>query len=283
MIALLYAAVVLCSISQSTLNKFNKGGDAIRFNFFKGLAACLVFFTVYLLSQEGFHLPTLLYGVAHGVLLAIANQAGYKALHSGPMALTSMIANFSLIIPFLFGIVRFGETPNVAAYFGLALLLAALVFLNLRRRKGEDKRPSLKWAIFTGITMLSNGFCSVVTSAHQRAFPEQFEYGYTAWTTVVCLAIFTLLALTGGKLKKEYRTVRGDLLASGAGIVNTLASFFTVFLAAQSPASILYPLLAATTMLAALLVGRFVFREKLTPFQLTGFALGVASVVLFNL
>ena len=283
MIALLYTAVVLCSISQSTMNKINKRGDAIRFNFFKALSACLVFFTVYLLSREGLHLPTLLYGAAHGVLLAIANQAGYKALHSGPMALTSMVVNFSLVIPFLFGIVRFGETPSLFAYFGLALLLTALIFLNLRRRGGEDKRPSLKWAIFTSATLLANGFCSVVTSAHQRAYPEQFEYGYTAWTTVVCLVIFTVLALAGGKLKNTHRTKRGDLLASGAGIVNTLSSFFTVLLAATSPASILYPLLSATTMLAALIVGRLVFREKLTGFQLTGFVLGVASVVLFNL
>ena len=140
MIPLLYTAVVLCSISQSTLNKFNKGGDAIRFNFFKGLAACLVFFAAYLISREGFHLPTLLYGAAHGVLLAIANQAGYKALHSGPMALTSMVANFSLIIPFTYGVVFLREKPSPLAYVGLALLLTALVFLNLRRRGGEDKR-----------------------------------------------------------------------------------------------------------------------------------------------
>lgn len=283
MIPLLYTAVVLCSISQSTLNKFNKGGDAIRFNFFKGLAACLVFFAAYLISREGFHLPTLLYGAAHGVLLAIANQAGYKALHSGPMALTSMVANFSLIIPFTYGVVFLREKPSPLAYVGLALLLTALVFLNLRRRGGEDKRPSLKWAIFTGITMLANGLCSVVTSTHQSVYPEQFEYGYTAWTTVMCLLIFSVLALVGGKLKKEYRTARGDLLASGAGIVNTLSSFFTVLLAAACSASILYPMLAATTMLAALIVGRTVFREKLTGFQLAGFGLGVASVVLFNI
>ena len=279
-----YFAIVMASVTQSASTKaFNKtGGPSALFNAIKTLSA-FVLFLIISLPAFTFHLPTLLYGAAHGVLLAIANQAGYKALHSGPMALTSMVANFSLIIPFAYGVVFLREKPTVFAYIGLALLLTALVFLNLRRRGGEDKRPSLKWAIFTGITMLANGLCSVVTSAHQSVYPEQFEYGYTAWTTVMCLLIFSVLALAGGKLKKQYRTARGDLLASGAGIVNTLSSFFTVLLAAACSASVLYPMLAATTMLAALIVGRFVFREKLTPFQLTGFALGVGSVVLFNI
>ncbi len=282
MIALLYAAVVLCSISQSTLNKFNKGGDAIRFNFFKGLSGFVVFFAIYLFSGEGFHMPTLLLGALHGCLLAIANQAGYKALHSGPMALTSMLANFSLIIPFLFGVIRLGERPSILAYIGFGLLALALVCLNLRSG-ANDKRPSLKWGIFVLITMLANGFCSVSMTWHQSLYPEQYELGFTAWTVAVCFGIFAVLALLGGKLKKEYHKPRCDLYAGGAGIVNTLASFLTVLLAAMSPATILYPLISATTMLAALVVGRFVFREKLSRYQLIGFAIGVCSVVLLNL
>ncbi len=282
MIAILYAAVVLCSISQSTLNKFNKGGDAVRFNFYKGLSAFLVFFAIFLFSREGFHMQTLLFGAAHGCLLAVANQCGYRALHSGPMALTSLLVNFSLIIPFFFGVIYLGERPSVLAYVGFALLGAALVFLNLRSGKG-GQRPSLKWAVFVVLTMFANGFCSVTMTWHQSLYPEQYEYGFTAWTVLVCFAIFAVLALVGGKLKKEYHRPRCDLYAGTAGLVNTLASFLTVLLAAKSPATILYPLLSATTMLAALLVGRFVFHEKLTRNQLIGFALGVCSVVLLNL
>lgn len=282
MIALLYAAVVLCSISQSTLNKCNKGGDAVRFNFFKGLSAFVVFFGIFLFSAEGFHAPTLLFGAAHGVLLAIANQCGYRALHSGPMALTSLLVNFSLIIPFFFGVLYLGERPSLFAYIGFVLLGAALVFLNLRPGKG-GKRPSLRWGIFVLLTMLANGFCSVTTSWHQRLYPEQYELGFTAWTVLVCFAIFAVLALAGGKLKHKYHKPRCDLYAGTAGLVNTMASFLIVLLAAKSPATILYPLLSATTMLAALFVGRLLFRERLNRNQLIGFAIGICSVVLLNL
>lgn len=283
MIPLLYLAVVLCSASQSTLNKINRGGDAIRFNFFKGLSATVLFVAAFLLSGEDFHLPTLLYGAAQGVLLAVANQAGYRALHTGPMALTSMLVNFSLIIPFLVGLICWSERPSVFAYVGFALLLAALICLNLRGKSGEDKRPSLKWFFFVLCTLVANGGCSVITTMHQRAYPSAYEFGYTAWGVLLSFLIFGVLALAKGKLSSKFRLPRCDLYASGAGIANVLASFFTVLLAAQSPATILYPLLSATTMLAALLIGRFLFREKLTVPQLVGFSLGVLSVVLLNL
>ena len=285
MIAALYIAVVLCATAQSSLNKLNKNGDAVRFNFFKSLAGFLVFFTAYLISREGFHLPTFLFALAEGVLLALANHAGYKALCLGPMALTSMLVKFSLIIPFAFGIFQWGERPTVFAYIGFVLLFCALACLNVRRPQGEREKKSLSlpWAICVTLTLVANGFSSVLASAHQRAYPKSFQLGYTAWSILVCLLIFLALALATGKLKKEHRSLRADALGSSAGVVNTLASFLTLWLAASNPATVLYPLIAVATMLLSLLVGRVLFREKLTAWQLLGFALGVCSVLLLNL
>jgi multidrug transporter EmrE-like cation transporter len=68
-----------------------------------------------------------------------------------------------------------------------------------------------------------------------------------------------------------------------AGVLNGLSNFFTLWLAGLSFATLLFPLISASTMLAALLVGKFFFKEKLTKFQIIGFVLGVTSVILLNL
>ena len=187
MTVLLYAAVVICALSQSTLDKQDRRGDAVRYNFFKALSACIVFFVAFFISHEEFHAPTLYYGMAQGALFALANVAGYTALHSGPMALTSMLVKFSLIIPFLFGVLRLGERPSVFACVGFALLFVALACLNLRRGAKEKKTLSLKWGCFVLLTLLANGFTSVLTSAHQSAYPGAYAWGYTAWATASCL------------------------------------------------------------------------------------------------
>lgn len=283
MTVLLYAAVVLFSLSQSTLDKMDRRGDAIRYNFFKAFAACIVFFLAFWISREGFHTPTLLYGAAQGVLMALASFSGYLALHTGPMALTSMLVKFSLIIPFLFGVIRLRERPSVAACVGFVLLFAALACLNLRRGKQEKRPLSLRWALLVLATLLANGFSSVLTSAHQNAYPGEYAWGYTAWATAACLVLFMIPALCTGRLSRKHTDLRADALACTSGTANTLSSFLTVLLAAAIPATVLYPLISVTMMLGALLVGRFLFREKLSIPQYVGFALGVASVVLLNL
>lgn len=284
MIFCLYAAVVLCATTQSSLNKLNRNGDAIRFNFFKALAGFSVFFVAYLISREGFHLQTFLFALVEGLLLALANQAGYKALCMGPMALTSMLVKFSLIVPFVFGVACWGEKPTVFTYVGFALLFLALTCLSLRRVEGDTKKQlSLAWAICVLLTLLANGFSSVLASMHQRLYPEQFQLGYTAWSTLTCFLIFAVIVFLTGKMRKKYFSLCGDLLGGGAGVVNTLASFLTLWLAASNPATVLYPLIAVSTMLMSFLVGRIFFREKLTAWQCVGFALGICAVVLLNL
>ena len=283
MTAFLYVAVVLCALSQSTLDKLDRRKDAVRYNFFKAFAACIVFFVAFFISREGFHAPTLYYGMAQGALFAVANFAGYQALHKGPMALTSMLVKFSLIIPFLFGVIRLQERPSVAACVGFVLLFAALACLNLRRGSHEKKPLTLPWALLVLATLLANGFTSVLTSAHQNAYPGEYAWGYTAWATASCFVLFLLPALFSGRLSRRCSDLRADALACTSGTANTLSSFLTVLLAAAVPATILYPLLSVAMMLGALLLGRILFREKLSVPQYVGFALGACSVVLLNL
>ena len=97
---LLYLGVVLFSVTQSATTKlFHKGGGSqLAFNAIKALSA-FVLMLVVSLFRFNFHLPTLLFGMAYGVLLCVSMYAGYEALRRGPMALTSMLVSFSIIIP----------------------------------------------------------------------------------------------------------------------------------------------------------------------------------------
>ena len=68
MIPLLYMGVVLGQTVQSSLIKLNnrvQSAGVIRFNFFKALAPTLLFFALMMIKGEGFHLPTMLYGMLY--------------------------------------------------------------------------------------------------------------------------------------------------------------------------------------------------------------------------
>ncbi len=285
MTLLLYLSNVLCASGQSALGKLNgrRGGSNTHFNLAKAIAAVLLF----LLSASfgfDFHVGTLLYGVGYGVFFSVSTVAGLAALTSGPMALTSVVVSFSLVVPCFYGIVFLDERLSPLGAAGLVLLAASLILL---RRKSSGQL-SARWWIFVLLTLLSNGLCSVVQKLHQTAYPKLYQKEFMLWATLVVLLflVFSTLRDRFASRGEEVPTAPSAvplLLGAGAGVLNGGANFVSLLLAASENAVILYPVLGASTAVASFLIGRFFFRERITRTQLLGLALGIAAVVLLKL
>lgn len=282
MTPILYIAIVACSASQSALSKLcgKRGSDPFRFNFYKATFALALFFAAFLITERTIHTESLIYGAVYGATLAISMHCGYTALRIGPLSLTSMLATFSLIIPCLYGAIFLKETVSTPKALGFVFLALALIFLNIKEKK-DDRKPSLKWAVCITLTIVANGVGSVLQKLHQISFPGQYRFTVMCSAMLVCVIAYTFICIFNGTLTVKPKT--NDLLAGTSGVLNGLSNFFTLWLAGLSAATLLFPLVSAGTMLMALLVGKFVFKEKLTTFQIFGFAFGVTSVVLLNL
>ena len=111
MVIIVYISIILASVTQSATTKFfnkNSSNSAV-FNAVKSCTA-LVLFALIAVFGFTFHLPTVLFGVLYGTCLCISMFAGYQALCRGPMALTSMLVSFSVMIPLIYGITVGNET-----------------------------------------------------------------------------------------------------------------------------------------------------------------------------
>ena len=282
-----YFAIVMASVTQSASTKaFNKtGGPSAMFNAIKTLSA-FVLFLIISLPVFTFHLPTLLYGLAYGLSLCLATYAGYRALCLGPMALTSMLASFSLLMPLLWGIFVRREAVGVTLVAGLVLLLSALMLVNAHslfsRRTEASRRPEGLWLLFVGVTFLCNGVCSILQKEHQTAYPSQYNREFMMFAMLLCAAVFTTVALVRVPLAEMRSTPRKGL-GLLSGVTNSLANFLTLLLAGMENASVLFPIVSGGTILAAMLCGRVVFREKLRWNQYAALGLGVVAIVLLKL
>ena len=143
MIPILYLLNVVCSAGQSALGKqyAKRGGESLPFNINKAVIGTILFLTLGLINGFSWHMPTMLFGIGYGVSLCISMHTGFKALSIGPMALTSIIASFSLIIPFLFGIILLNESLTLLKIFGIILLLFSIFLINIKK----ENRFSAKW------------------------------------------------------------------------------------------------------------------------------------------
>ena len=291
MVILVYLAIVACSVTQSASGKlFNRYSDnSTAFNAVKATSALILFFIIAVFDFS-FHLPTLLFGLGYGLCLCASMYAGYRALCLGPMALTSMLVSFSLILPLLWGLTVGEETLSPVRSVALVLLLLAIVFVNLdkllpkRAQKEEtaEKRPYGLWLFLVALTFLANGVCSILQKMHGTRFPEGHSDEFMLFAMLSCSVIFStaiLLQKRKAQIKMEHKLWLGVL----SGATNGLAGFFTLILAGLENATVLFPVISAGTLLGALLCGRFVFKEKLRCHHYASLLFGMLAVVLLKL
>lgn len=277
MIVTLYFLNVLCSSSQSALGKqySKKGGASLNFNMNKAAIGTLLFLIFGLINGFSPHLQTILFGVGYGVALCLSMHTGFKALSIGPMALTSIIASFSLIIPFLFGILFWDEGLTIFKFVGIILVLLSILFINLKK----ENRFSAKWFIYAIATLIANGICSVIQKMHQIKFPSLYRTEFMFWAL---LSVLIILFVTHKANRNTQSKLEFSLLGMISGIANCLANYIVLYLSAAENASVLFPIISISNIIAVWIIGMIFFKERLRVLQVIGLLTGVVSVVLLK-
>ena len=278
MTGLLYLLNIACSSGQSALCKqyAKNGGNSTVFNINKALAGIVIFVIWACIQGFSFHLPTALMGVGYGVSLCVSMHTGFKALKTGPMALTSIIASFSLLVPFVFGICFWNESLTACGIGGIILLSFAMLLINWQKGGGV----SFRWLAYAVITLLTNGICSVIQKFHQIRFPSLYR------TEFMIFALLSVLLILAAALRiKRPKKQKFTFTASGliSGVLNGAANYIVLLLSATENASVLFPIMSIGTISAVWIIGIVFFKEKLTRLQTIGLIFGGISVILLKI
>jgi len=285
MVIAVYVLIVLSSATQSAATKlFHRNCScSAAFNTIKSCTT-LVLFALMAAFGFRFHLPTVLFGVSYGACLCISMYAGYQALCRGPMALTSMLVSFSVVIPLIWGITVGNETLKTMQYPALVILFLAIIMTNVDKMKAKKTTPinDRSWVLFVGITFACNGICSILQKQHQTRYPMAYSKEFMLFAMLLCSVVFVIFALRKSSIK-ELKMIKGKRYGVLSGIANGLANFLTLALAGSENASVLFPIISAGTILASLLCGRWLFREKLKANHYVALAFGIMAVILLKL
>lgn len=277
MAAVYYVLTVLFSATQSVFSKKNAkaNADLPLFLFVRSAIASLIFGAIMTVSGT-VHLRSLPYGILYGLLFSISMYCGYMALKSGPMGLTSAMVTFSLIIPIFYCVLFLDEDITTAGYVGIILTILAILFINAGNR--DSAKISGRWWIYTLSTLVANGICSVLQKMHATAYPKEGRADFMFWGSVVGVVIFMIMILS--ELKKKTPIFSKTCIVNGCitGAANGFSAFLTLFLASVTAGGVLFPVISVSTMTAALLCGKFVFREKLVKKQLIGFVFAALAI-----
>lgn len=231
--------------------------------------------------------PSLFVAILFGISMAGVAITTIRALRMGPMSLTLLFGDFSMVIPILAGILLWGEgvTPWKAA--GIAVMFAAIYFMVYQKGEaGKGRKKTGTWAMWAALYGLTCGlmaFFEALQTKSGRGESAMFLFwGFTTATLVLLLYLFfcNRKPETAMTVKLFGMENLNGLLVGIAGGISHIVSMKLLLL---MDASVLYPLKAGICIAANALLGHFLFHEKLSKRQFVGLLLGFAAVMMLTM
>ena len=275
--------VGLMNVTQSTCSKLAsdriKTNEVLSFNVLKSGSAVL-FMLLFFGARLDINTETAVYAALYGSFLLFSMICGYLALMAGNMAITSLIVSYSIVIPYLFGALFLKEKVGFLQVIGFLLLLVSMFLL---KKKSGDRVYGKNWGLYTLITFLCNGACSIIQKLHQRDFPGQYNKEFNVISLAVIFSVLLVAVIVRGVRGGGYCRMAFTKFAVPAGVLTAASNSLTLYLSAIVNATILFPLITVSSALFNCIASWAVFGDKLNPRQLFAIALGVGSILLIRL
>lgn len=243
--------------------------------------ACIFFL---LTDKDGFSMPLALlpYGLASMLCYASGFYSMFLAYKYGSFGLTGLITKFSLFFPVIYGIIFLEEQTSVFTYVGFLVLIISTVIITPRKKEDDLKRSfSVKWLIALIVTVVSNGFISILTKMQQIRFDNAVSNEFL----VLSLGGATLFLVTFGLVNERHSLKEfmksGIGYGAAAGFCNGAKNLITVFIYLLLPISIVTPIKSSVGTVATFVIATLLYKEKYTGKQKIGVALGALAAVLF--
>ncbi len=292
---LILAGAVICASTSSIFGGFfnrscaGKKDTSAFYNLFQ-LLTVFVGWTLLLIIDFDFNVAVIPYAVAFGIAYCVSTFGAINALRTGPVLITSLITQFSLIATTIWGFFFWNSEPKPTVFIGLVIVVVAIFLCLYRARDVPQTRKaflsngfSFKWLFFAALAFLGNAGTSIIQRTQQMTFDG--KYGNQLMSTALFFGFifFLVIFLRSDKSDAKF-IIKKCYIPVGTGIFNLLLNLFVMIMATSklSP-SLIYPSISIGGLIIVTLFSLFAFREKLRASQWVGVALGIIAVLLLSL
>jgi drug/metabolite transporter (DMT)-like permease len=235
---------------------------------------------------EALSLLTIVLGILFGPLFILTMLFYMKAMENGPLAYSSLLFSFGIVVPVIVGIFFWHEPALPIQIIGLILLLLTLVISN-QQKSPTQATFSLRWLLFALGSMLGNGGLMTILKAHQMVMPgrevEEFIILAFGFAAILSFLIFFYRFRRKKEPVVHMHSRRLAIIILAAGLATAFGNLITVSLSARLPAIILFPTLNGGIVILATLFAVIVYRERLTRYSAAGLILGLTALVMISI
>lgn len=273
------------SIFGAFYNKRNtrKENSAALYSFIK-LATVFILWVVMFAFDRTFESNVIIYAVLFASFYTLCNVSLIKALAIGPVALTSLLMQLSLIAVSVWGFFFWNSSFTIFTAVGLVMVAIALFLCLYDKKTDENNKFNVKWLFFALMAFIGNAGCSIVQKTEQIVFNGKYgnELMMVACgiSAIICLCFW---------LTKPHEQSKEIIKSSGAfpmlaGLCNFLLNLLVIILATSSLSpSLIYPVIAVGGLVVTMFFSAFVFKEKMRPTQWIGIIVGAIAVGILSM
>ena len=273
------------------------------FGYQKYLDMCLIsLFTALTLFIFGgfkfsFSAFTALSGAAFGAVAMLNLLAVRCAYKEGPLALTTVVVNFSTVFTSLSGAVLFGEKFNPLILIAIAFLITSSVFCS--KKSGNEKKANFKWLIYSMLAMLSCTGIGLMQKTHQISAHKSEVIPFLIIAFLTCAALSAIVAAITRKVSRDeiIKTSEGlqksekellfskkpilslVLYAALSGVFTSIEHSFNLYLSGVMPTAVFFPLVNGIPLVLSIVFGFILLKQKLSKNQFIGLISGVLGIV----
>lgn len=280
MIYLLLA--IICSSSLALILKqgnVKKSNTAILINANYLTASVLSLAFVFYKGTLTISLYALLFALFLGYLFAATFFIYSKAVGLAGTAFATVSARLSVLIPVLFSIILYGESPNIKMIFGfiLALVTLYLFYLSLKNHNGTPH--SRRSYLILIVLLFGIGLVDFSMKIFEQNFSSE-EKGTFVFTIFFSAFIYTLVYILYKKIKFEPHTFKLGLLL---GLPNVLAIHFVLAALSELPAIVVFPIQNIGVIVFTAVMAYLIWKEKINNFGVAALIAGIISIILLRI
>lgn len=282
-------ASVICMSTSSVFGSFYNRKNVGRkntsplYNFLQLITVCVGWWVLFLMDFS-FDPTVLLYALGFGACYTLCTIALINALKTGPITLTSLFSQLSLIAVTIWGFIFWDEPISPIVIVGLVLVVVAITLCLYKGKEANAKGFSWKWLIFAVLAFAGNAGCTIIQNTQQMVFEEKHGNMLMAFATLISMIVCAVVFFRSDKSDAKLIAKTSWFFPVLAGAFNIVLNVCVMKMATSTiPASLRFPVLAVGGLTITTFFSVLVFKERLKWWQWVGFVLGVISVVLLSI
>jgi drug/metabolite transporter (DMT)-like permease len=258
-----------------------KDGKSEVFGFWISVAAAFSTGIILLVMRKPFFVP----GVwVAGLWMGIAYSIGFcvlimGALKVGPTSLTVTLNNMAMLFGVVYGTVWINRSipgiPVVAGVIGVCLSLV-MIGVSTSQKGAVTTVINRRWLAMVIPGSAFSGM-SFITQTHVGMFYPRYSALFVfSGFTISALILLIFVLSRKGKLYRPPEFKAGILIGSTTSLVVSLMLVLIHLIGAE----IVLPVTVALPIIIMLLIGHYVYHERLSRYAVTGCIIGAISVAL---